>query len=230
MTTTVGTEKSEMATVPNSPTEINLVATFNNLAIRNRMAECLATVLARQDLGFWQMPARTHLWDAAAEAANRLRERHQQLVVVGIGGSSLGARTLCQALLPSHKQQHVFFIDHLDEQLLDGLLNDRVKNIPTAWAIVSKSGQTMETLAVVDWMRNRLGQSYFHSQNTTVITEKTENPLNSWSNQRQISQLEIPKDVGGRYSVFTAAGILPYLFAKPDGEALRIGAQSALAQ
>jgi glucose-6-phosphate isomerase len=64
----------------------------------------------------------------------------------------------------------------------------------------------------------------------TVITETTQNPLNDWATERNIPILEIPKDVGGRFSVLSPVGFLPAALALGDLDPLRSGIQWALKQ
>lgn len=223
------TEISSGRTQPNR-VQITDASQATSEALRVQLSRALQTVIHRQELGFWQVPERSELWESAKASAEQLRSTHTRLAVIGIGGSSLGGKTLCQSLLDTADLQNVVFIDHLDVATLSSLVRSKFIGPDTAWAIISKSGRTVETLAVVEWLERFSGQTFFKQNNTVVITEPVANPLNQWAANRTLSTLKIPLDVGGRFSVFTPAGTLPYLFFNSRmAEELRQGTQRALA-
>lgn len=202
--------------------------TVTNAKEDSRLAPEWQKVLQRKDLGFWQLPERTGLYDAVTTTGRDLSERFSRLIVVGIGGSSLGARALLQALGTAAQQRRVLFIDHLDEVTLRDELS--MQSLETcAFALVSKSGSTMETLIVAGWLERQAGV-VLSAKNTVVVSEPKANPLTDWAKKRLIPQLEIPVDVGGRFSALTASGLLPLAFCGVDVLPLSDGAKRALAQ
>ncbi len=190
----------------------------------------LKALKAREDLGFFKLPQRTGLWASAEARARELRKQCDSMVVLGMGGSALGGRALTHALKKWNSSHNVEFIDNVDADRFWRWLKSRPKPEQIHWVIVSKSGNTIETLTMAEFIDQHLRQSGFKklSANATVITENADNPLERWARRESVPALEIPKDVGGRFSVLTPVGTLPAAFYGLDIEALREGAEWAL--
>ena len=161
-------------------------------------------------------------------AARSLRKEAEVLVVVGIGGSSLGARVLCAG-----PRSRVRFLEGLDPAALPA----RLKAIPwekAALAVVSKSGGTLETSLNAAFALEALQKAApdrWRSR-TVLVASPGEGPLHRWASAEGIPLLSIPPAVGGRYSVLTPVGLLPAAFDGVDPSALlagaRLGADKAL--
>ncbi len=152
------------------------------------------------------------------------------VVQLGIGGSSLGAQALCTALLPPRHNQFVrrpglrfHFPDNIDPDsfaaLLEGLHPKR-----TLVHVVSKSGGTLETqaqlYALLEWSK-REGRRFPLRQNL-VVTTGPDGSLREFAEREGLSILHLPENVPGRYSVFTASGLLvPALCGVPVGRILK---------
>jgi glucose-6-phosphate isomerase len=183
--------------------------------------------------------------------AARLREDIDRLIVLGIGGSYMGARALFEALLPAcHNEQppearvgkpRVYFegngfdndslhelLDYLENNCIDpNLKNDR-------WAaiVISKSGGTLETAAAYRIFRAEAYRFYGASNGERV--RQLIIPLTGTSGRfkdlcfaegYRLNELPtIPDNIGGRYSVFTAVGLLPAAVMGLDVRALLLGA------
>lgn len=189
--------------------------------------EALKQFLSRTDIGFPQIPDRQHLWDAIRDKAQELHSQADDLVVVGIGGSSLGPKALYEILENPDSDKKLFLCDNVDAVEFEKLWK-RLKNPSrTAWVIISKSGGTIETLVAAD-----LIQQKYKSQSwkfiPTVVSETRSNPLTHWAHENNVSVLEIPVDVGGRFSVLTAVGMLPMAFLGFSIEEFQKGARQAL--
>ena len=156
--------------------------------------------------------------------------RVTDVVQLGIGGSSLGAQALCAALLPPRHNHFVrrpglrfHFPDNVDPDsfaaLLGGLHPKR-----TLVHVVSKSGGTLETQAqlhaLLEWS-TREGRRFPLRENM-VATTGPRGSLREFAESEGISILRLPENVPGRYSVFTASGLLvPALCGVPVGRILR---------
>lgn len=125
------------------------------------------------------------------------------LVVVGIGGSNLGALAVYQALRPKKK---VYFAETLDARRLDRI----VKKIehPATYLIISKSGTTAETAANAAVLLSKKKKG----DQVVAITDEGSR-LWQWAKKNSFDAIAIPKEIGGRYSVFTAAGLVPLALA-----------------
>ena len=187
---------------------------------------------ARADVGFIHLPERAELWVSSEARARELRKTSHNLVVLGMGGSSLGGRAIMQSMRKWNETHHVEFIDNVDSERFWSWLKSRPNLQDTHFVIVSKSGNTIETLTMAEFIDQHLRTTGFKklSACSTVISETADNPLMRWARKEGVTSLEIPTDVGGRYSVLTPVGLLPAAFYGLDLEALRAGAEWALTQ
>lgn len=187
---------------------------------------------SRKDLGFFQLPEREQLWLTSDARARELRKQSNRLVVLGMGGSSLGGRALLQALNSWKNTHDVHYMDNVDADHFWKLMKSRNDLQTTHWVIVSKSGNTIETLTMAEFIDQHLREKGFKklSAVSTVISEADDNPLMRWARKEGVPSLEIPKDVGGRFSVLTPVGLLPAAFYGLDLGQIREGAAWALKQ
>ncbi len=162
---------------------------------------------------FLHVPHRTAL---LREIRNycRARPTHMTDVVqLGIGGSSLGAQTLCRALLPQRHNERVrpgslrcHFPDNLDPEAFGALL-ETLDPRRTLVHVVSKSGRTLETLAQLGALRACWGKRT--KLEHFVVTTEPKSPLREYAQKEGIQHvLSFPEHVCGRFSVFTASGLL----------------------
>lgn len=192
----------------------------------------LIALKGRTDLGFMRLPDRSDLWATSEARGREIRKNAHCLAVLGMGGSSLGGRALLHALKKWNATHNVEFIDNVDSQRFWSWLKSRRDLQDTHWVIVSKSGNTIETLTMAEFVDQHLRYSGFKKlgSSSTVISEIDDNPLMRWARKEGVAALEIPKDVGGRFSVLSPVGLLPAAFYGLDLERLRAGAAWALDQ
>ena len=192
----------------------------------------LSKMKARKDVGFFHQTERADQWTSSDSRAKEVRKTAHNMVVLGMGGSSLGGRAFMQALKKWNETYHVEFLDNVDSEKFWSWLKSRKNLQDTHFVIVSKSGNTIETLTMAEFIDQHLRTSGFKKLSTcsTVISETDDSPLMRWARKEGVPALEIPKDVGGRYSVLTPVGLLPAAFYGLDLEAVRAGAAWALTQ
>jgi glucose-6-phosphate isomerase len=169
------------------------------------------------------------------EAAKRIRSNSDALVVIGIGGSYLGARAAIDALTHTFHNQmkdttQVYFagqnispsyITHLLE-LLEG------KDISVN--VISKSGTTTEPAIAFRIFRDYMEKKYGKEEAKKRIyatTDKAKGALKQVADEEGYETFVIPDDVGGRYSVLTAVGLLPIATAGLDIDKMMEGAAAA---
>jgi len=143
-----------------------------------------------------------------------------RVVVLGIGGSALGARAVheaCGGTAP------LTVVDNIDPAALEAAWAGGTR--ATHWVVVSKSGETTETLAQWAVVRERLRTSGPPSQ-VHVVTG-ADGPLRELAREDGLPIYEIPPEVGGRFSVFTPAATVPLALAGHDVQALLEGARAA---
>jgi glucose-6-phosphate isomerase len=192
--------------------------------------EAVDRVLARQDLGFTRLASRTSALNAIELRAREVSRNFTDMVVIGMGGSSLGGRSLISATPKPRGRGTVFFFDNVDSEKFWTWLKSRTDLGSIHWVLVSKSGNTIETLAMADFIDQQLRHSGHRRLSTvsTVISEVKESPLTNWARKEGVPVLEVPLDVGGRFSVLTAVGLLPAVFAGLRLDRVQEGAQWAL--
>jgi glucose-6-phosphate isomerase len=202
-------------------------------ALEPRFAAALNGVLASVDagtLGFWDLPAQPDGADAAVRYATSLPGDVTDVLVLGIGGSSLGGRALYQALVgppelcrPAAGKRRLHFPDNSDPWLLARLLRE-LRPESTVALVISKSGGTVETAAQMLIVERWLGEH--RRQNIVAITDPAQGSLRELARAEGLQTFPIPPNVGGRFSILTAVGLVPAALAGIDVHALLEGAQA----
>ena len=168
--------------------------------------------------------------------AARLRELAEVFVVVGIGGSYLGARAVIEALAPafpglntgSSRPMVVYAGHHLSQDYLADLL-ELLDQKDYAMAVISKSGTTTEPAIAFRILREHMEKKYGREgarERTVAITDRQKGALKKLADQEGYATYEVPDDVGGRYSVLTPVGLLPIAVAGYDIRRLIAGARA----
>ncbi len=168
------------------------------------------------------------------EFAAMVENRFDNILILGLGGSALGGKAVCEALLPPYwnfltKEQRknlprIFFLDNIDPDQMNSLLNilDLKKTLVN---VITKSGSTAEVMAqymvIKDRMEKELGDDY--RKNVIATTDKNVGILKQLSDQEGYKTFYIPDDVEGRFSVFSAVGLLPFALVGIDIEEITQG-------
>ena len=170
-------------------------------------------------------------------AAKKIQQQSQVLVVIGIGGSYLGARAVIELLAsPNYnlKQKNTLDIYFAGNGLstdalleLIALIGDRDFSVN----VISKSGTTTEPAVAFRIFRAMLEEKYGPEgarERIYATTDKARGALKGLADQEGYEEFVVPDDVGGRYSVLTAVGLLPIAAAGLDIDQLMAGAQRAM--
>jgi glucose-6-phosphate isomerase len=166
--------------------------------------------------------------------AERLRENSEIFVVIGIGGSYLGARAVIEALghqfydlLGNRKYPYILYAGHnLSEDYMAELLEILDKN-DYSLAVISKSGTTTEPAIAFRILKGHLEKKYGKEdarKRIIAITDKQRGALKGLADKEGYPTYVVPDDVGGRYSVLTPVGLLPIAMAGFDIRKLIQGA------
>lgn len=171
--------------------------------------------------------------------ARRVQENSDVLIVVGIGGSYLGARAALEMLnhrfynqLPNEvrKTPEIYFVGHqLSSDYLEDLfsiLQDKEISVN----VISKSGTTTEPAIAFRIFRNYLEKRYGKAEASKRIiatTDQSKGALKQLADEEGYETFVIPDDIGGRYSVLTAVGLLPIAVSGLDIKAILAGAVQA---
>lgn len=192
-------------------------------------------------LGWLEVPCQTtdHELDAIQKAAEVIKNNSDVLLVVGIGGSYLGAKAIIELLSHSfynhlpiavRKTPEIYFVGHtLSPTYLSHLL-DVIEGKDLSVNVISKSGTTLEPAIAFRFFQNYLEQKYGLEEarkRIYVTTDKQEGELKQLAKQKGYTSFVIPSDIGGRYSVLTAVGLLPIAVSGIDIEQLLQGAKDA---
>ena len=161
------------------------------------------------------------------EFAAMVDGRFDNVLVLGIGGSALGAQALSEALLKPYwnlldKEQRenlprIFFLDNIDPDQITALL-DMLDLKKTLVNVITKSGSTAETMSqfmiIKDRLQALLGDDY--RKNVVATTDKQAGILRQLANEEGYKTFVVPDDVGGRFSVFSAVGLVPLALVGVD--------------
>ena len=166
-------------------------------------------------------------------AAAKIRKDSKALVVIGIGGSYLGARGVIDCLcspnynLKKKDGPNVYFIGNgLSADALQETL-DLVEDVDFSVNVISKSGTTTEPAVAFRFFREALEKKYGREgagKRIYATTDKARGALKSLADAEGWETFVVPDEIGGRYSVLTAVGLLPIAVAGVDIEALMRGA------
>lgn len=147
------------------------------------------------------------------------RESWENIVVLGIGGSALGAIAASDALLgPFHHldpKPHLFVVDNIDPDYVSSLL-DKLKLEKTLFVVISKSGGTIEPMALYSLVLDRLKKLSNYQKHLLFITDPKSGLLRKIGKKEKIEMFDIPPKIGGRFSVLTAVGLVPLAMVGVD--------------
>ncbi|MBG0791326.1 MAG: glucose-6-phosphate isomerase [Desulfovibrionaceae bacterium] len=204
------------------------MARYENRA--DEMAVRLREETGAGRLPFLSMPYAVRLGKDLNELKDYFK-RFDHMLLLGIGGSALGARALQKAFYPrqdqpGHRGPSLWIADNVDAYALEAYLA-KLPAEKTVVVTVSKSGGTIETVGqyfiLKEWMRQRLGPSW--TDNMLLVTDEEKGFLRGEAEKHSIRALPVPDNLGGRYSVLSAVGLIPALFLGMDVDALMAGAK-----
>ena len=190
------------------------------------LKETLKQLLSNPPGFISELPSSEEL-DSIESVAETIPEDHE-ILLLGIGGSSLGALALVDALCPA-RADRLTVLDNIDPDTLGRTL-ETLDLETTTVLVISKSGGTAETTAQLLWIIDALKKSGLNpDRHIVAITDPQKGPLRQLSEDRGWRTLPVPPAVGGRYSVLTAVGLLPALLTGIDVRRLISGAGKVLA-
>ncbi|KPK62792.1 MAG: hypothetical protein AMK73_05680 [Planctomycetes bacterium SM23_32] len=211
-------------------------------ALAGRIAAAHAEIESRRggDVGFMELPYDAAALSAVTDKASELREWCRNFVVLGIGGSALGNIAVHAALNhPFHNllpeghparlgAPRVFVLDNVDPALLDGFLDVvRDELDATVFNVITKSGSTAETMSQFLWARDLLRREGCQPGRQIVATtdlSPDRSLLRRIADEEGFFTLPIPANVGGRFSVLSAVGLLSAAVGGVDVRELLAGA------
>ncbi len=210
--------------------------------LESRFRDVQAEVRARRaegEYGFYGLAEQDATVKSIAGFAEGLGQAHDHVVVLGIGGSALGAKALLNALRPPawnelDDEGREFFprltvLDNVDPTTIAAALR-RIDPRRVLVNVISKSGGTAETMAqylvIRQWLEDALGSAAV--RHLVFTTDPEKGALREIAQADGIATLNVPPSVGGRFSVLSPVGLLPAALVGIDIAALLEGARTAV--
>ena len=171
----------------------------------------------KDSIGYYKLPYQdtSHIKDYVKKVSTRY------IIVVGIGGSSLGVEAIYNFLNPVYSNlKEIIFLDSTDPFIL----SHKIKNFQfedSHFIFISKSGNTIETISLMKVVNSFIT---IDKINSTIITSKGSD-LHQFAKRKKINTFFIPDNVGGRFSVFSASGLIPLAMANIDIDKILAGAR-----
>ncbi len=165
----------------------------------------------------------------------KITENLKYILVIGIGGSNLGTKAIYDSvfgyydLLEKNRYPKIIFLDTQDGAVLSktkNLINGLSSKEEILINAISKSGGTTETAANLEVIYEALKNKFGEIDDRIVVTTDENSKMQKAAEVKKIEFLNLPKNVGGRYSVFSAVGLFPLIVAGLDIVKLRRGAQN----
>jgi glucose-6-phosphate isomerase len=211
-------------------------------ALRARFGDIQKEVRERRgsgEYGFYNLVSQGPTVRAIRTFAEGLGQAHDHVLVLGIGGSALGTKALLNALRPPawnelDDEGRDFFprltvLENIDPVSVAAALG-RIDPRRVLVNVISKSGGTAETMAqylvVRAWLEQALGPAAY--RHLVFTTDPARGALRELAQRERIATLDVPPDVGGRFSVLSPVGLLPAALVGIDIEGLLEGAGHAL--
>src|SRR5574344_771630 len=229
--------KNADANVVGNENGLNIQQEFANY--KNQIADIITNLNQRKDKpGQWLQWMNLSyneetLW-YVKEFASMVKGKFENILVLGIGGSALGGIAVTEALLKpfwnmlSKEQREnnpkIFFLDNIDPDSINSMLSflDLEKTIVN---VITKSGSTAETMSqfmiVKDKLEKELGDDY--RSHIVATKDKKTGILRQIAEQEGYKTFVVPDDVGGRFSVFSAVGLLPFALVGIDIDEITSG-------
>ena len=192
-----------------------------NPGIDQKRADEILKEIAKDKMGGWmELPKKYDMGEFAKikEAAKKIQEESEYLVCIGIGGSYLGHRALIEALRPKSGTKIIYAGNSLSRKELDYAL-EKVGDHDFSVNVISKSGTTLEPAIAFAEFKKKLIEKYGEEeafQRIYATTDAKMGALHDEAVANKYMRFVVPDDIGGRYSVLTAVGLLPLAVAGVD--------------
>ncbi|MCF6244602.1 MAG: glucose-6-phosphate isomerase [Sulfurovum sp.] len=176
-----------------------------------------AIVKEQESIGYYGLPEQDI--STVLDFAKTIPDDITQIAIIGIGGSSLGAKAIYEFIKPTRSlKRELYFFESTDPINVNNLIS-QLDFKKTHFLIISKSGTTVETFSIYKYI-------YSLNQNPKAYTFITDpdSPLEKYANDINASVLYLPDNVGGRFSVLSTVGLIPLALSGIDIQSLLDGA------
>jgi glucose-6-phosphate isomerase len=178
--------------------------------IKNLAFEKVRDESVSKKVGYYHLPKQSK--QLLVELKEIDTQLYEQVVVVGIGGSSLGIKAIESMLkLYTKDAKEILYLENLDPIVASDML-EKINPQKACFFVISKSGGTIETISLFKTMIKYFSLPLKDAQNIYVITDENSN-LDCFAKKNNLKTFHIPANVGGRFSVLSAVGVVPLTFA-----------------
>ena len=185
--------------------------------------EALKTEMDSDSVGYYKLPSTTQKDIKRIQSLDR--SSFEQIVVIGIGGSSLGTKAI-ESILKNitPKAKEMLFFENSDPLTISSHLA-KINKERACFVMISKSGGTIETTSIFKVLIDHFHLDLDGADNKKVIIITDDNsPLSQFAKEHQLEEFTIPHNVGGRFSVLSAVGVVPLALAGYDVASILSGA------
>ncbi|MFC1748502.1 glucose-6-phosphate isomerase [Pseudomonadota bacterium] len=181
--------------------------------------------------GFYEVIEDEKVVEDIEKFASDSKGKYKNIVVLGIGGSSLGTICLQQSLKHLYVNERstspkLHVLDNIDPTLI-AEIQDVIEFSSTLFIVVTKSGGTPETISQYLYFRKRIEDNGLSpTDHFLFITDPKKGLLRKIASEEEITSFEVPPNVGGRFSILTPVGLLPAALIGIDIRKLLEGARS----
>lgn len=169
------------------------------------------TKIKRRQQGFYQILDDVETIQKIKDYAKNVEGKYEHIIVLGIGGSSLGAICLKESLTHLYKSTSptLYVLDNIDPVMISEI-EDVIDYSKTLFLVITKSGNTPEILAQYSYFRTKSDEKNLSAQDHfVIITDPISGTMRKIAEEENLKSFSIPPDVGGRFSVLTPVGLLP---------------------
>lgn len=196
-------------------------STYNDLNIldsyKEKMESALNTLSLKESMLDWfdfETTVSNEELQKIKTYANYIKENFDTMIVIGIGGSYLGAKAIIDIFSPYFKKSDIEILyagNNLSSEYMVELL-DYIKDKNVCINVISKSGTTLEPSIAFELLMNYLKENYSDEEiknRVYITTDENKGTLRELVNNNGYNSLVVPDNIGGRYSCMTAVGLLP---------------------
>ena len=169
------------------------------------------------EIGYYNLPLQNT--DSIKKFTKNIKQK--SIAIIGIGGSTLGTYAIYNFLKKAHSYEKVlYFFESTDPMDIKARLH-KLDLKDTLFIVISKSGTTIETISIFKYFSSLIEMN----ASNCVIVSESDSKLTAYAKKHEITTFDIPKNVGGRFSVFSAVGLLPLCIIGVDIDQLLLGAK-----
>ncbi len=194
------------------------------IAVSEGIKDSCSQFLSNDKYGFLNILKNDYSWEKLHSFKGEASD-YKNIAIIGIGGSSQGAKSFLKYIDPESVDKSVLFFDRIDESYISNQLSKIPDLNSTAWFVISKSGRSTETLFILNTVLSKTEGAILNSGKLIVISESNESALSHWAQSNEVSVLPYPSGIEGRFSLFSLAGLLPLSTKIIDFEELKSAAE-----